>query len=93
MNVSVRAALQAREERAGRAREGRAARTADVPTERRVLILVAGGRFFSWGKKTRSFLSIRVMKINLAENQTKAQAPGSGDNCRSTRSNSCRLHL
>ena len=53
VNVSVRAALQAREERAGRAREGRAARTADVPTERRVLILVAGRRFFSWEKKTR----------------------------------------
>ena len=40
MNVSVRAALQAREERAGRAREGRAARTADVPTENAYLYVL-----------------------------------------------------
>ena len=53
MNVSVRAALQAREERAGRAREGRAARTADVPTEKSAYldILVVVG-VFSWEKKT-----------------------------------------
>ena len=51
MNVSLRAALQAREERAGRAREGRAARTADVPTEECLSSLLVG--VFFWEKKTR----------------------------------------
>ena len=62
-----------RRERSARGARERGARHAPpMCPQRRVLILVAGRRFFS-GKRKRE-----GMKINFL-NQTKAQAPGSGD--------------
>ena len=58
MNVSVRAALQAREERAGRAREGRAARTADVPTEKSAYPRCWSAFFFLGKENEKVFKSI-----------------------------------